>query len=212
MGIASKKKKQNAGWETLVPKAYIEEIHRRLVAGETSYALAKEAQTATPPVFADTKLQNVAVWFNTYRKKHVVPEQNKALLKAAKHSGAVVVRKRFDVLADLEDLAAINQERLKVGLTAEKEYSSQLGIHLPLEEVTKLALAYGKSLTDLAELYLEIGVIHRVPKKLTATVTDLMGGRKIFEWTPEQEARFNKSNILLEGVAVVEGAVDEQGI
>ena len=56
-------------------------------------------------------------------------------------------------------------------------------------------------LDRLAKLYLEVGIMVRVPKKATGTIADLMGGRKPFEWTEEDEAKYSKAK-LLEGVPV----------
>jgi len=189
-------KKKPAMWTTLVPVETVEEIHRQLFAGIGPGELATKVQSMSPPMFADRTAHTVTQWFNDYRKKSVLHEQTKALLEAAKFRGTSALRKRVDVVGEMEELVAINRARLAKGLNTEA------GSPIPLDAVSKLALALGVTLERLAHLYLETGLIHRVPKQVNATLTTLMGGRPVFEFTEEESRRFSEAR-MLEHVAEV---------
>ncbi len=182
-------------WTALTTPENVDEIHRLLFAGLSRRATAKKVQATDPPMFPGVPVQRVEEWFKRYRNNVVVPEQRRELLSAAKLRGVTAVRRKFDIVEELEDLALDLRTRFRRGLAAEKEAP------LPLPAVTRLAMAYGESLERLARLYLETGLIQRVPRRVAGMVQDLTGNRAVFEFTEEEAARFAKDR-LLEGVAV----------
>ncbi len=183
------------GWTRLTTPENVDEVHRQLFAGIGPRAIARKVQATDPPMFPGMPIQRVEDWFRLYRKTYVVPEQTHDLLAAARERGITAVRRKLDIVEELEGLAVEQRARFQRGLAAEKDEP------MPLEAVTRLAAAYGEALERLARLCLETGLIQRMPRRVTGMVQDLMGNRAVFEFTEEEAARFAKDR-LLEGVAV----------
>lgn len=183
------------GWTRLTTPEKVDEVHRQLFAGIGPLALARKVQAADPPMFADVPLERIEEWFRRFRTSFVVPEQKRDLLAAASARGINAVRRRFDLVEEMEDLVLEHRARFRRGLAAEKDAA------LPLPAVTRLAMAYGEALERLARLYLETGLMPRVPRRVTGMLQDLTGNRAVFEFTEEEAARFARDR-LLEGVAV----------
>ena len=186
-------------WTTLTTPEHVDEIHRQLFAGISPNAIARKVQGTDPPMFPGVPTLRVVERLRRYRKNFVVPEQKRELLAAASERGIGIVRRKLDLVEELEDLALEHRTRFRRGLVAEKDAA------LPLPAVTRLAMAYGEALERLARLYLETGLIQRVPRRVTGMLQDLMGNRAVFEFTEEEAARFAKDR-LLEGVAVETGS------
>ena len=182
-------------WTKLTTPENVDEIHRLLFSGLGRRATAMKVQGTDPPMFPGVPVRQVEYWFRQYRDKFIVPEQKRDLLAAARVRGITTVRRKLDLVEELEDLALEHRARFHRGLAAEKDAP------LPLPAVTQLAAAYGDALERLARLYLETGLIQRVPRRVAGMVQDLMGNRAVFEFTEEEAARFSKDR-LLEGVAV----------
>jgi hypothetical protein len=199
-----KKEKAKPLWTTLTTAENVAEVHRQLFAGVGPYEIAKKVQAMSPPMFEGRDVNAVTNWFNNYRKKFVLPEQTKALGEAAKFKGMPGLRKRLDVIAELEELAVTNRERLAKGLKMEAQSP------IPLDAVSKLALTLGTTLEKLAHLYLETGLMHRVPKRVEASLANLAGGRPLFTFTEEEAARFSHAK-LIEGMVVPDANEEEDG-
>lgn len=182
-------------WTALTTPENVDEIHRLLFAGLGPRAVAQKVQATDPPMFPGTAILRIERWFQRYRTAFILPERMREVLMAAKERGVTSVRRKLDLIEELEDLALEHRARFRRGLAAEKEAP------LPLPAVTRLAVAYGEALERLARLYLETGLIQRVPRRVTGMMQDLMGNRAVFEFTEEEAARFSKDR-LLEGVAV----------
>ncbi len=181
-------------WTKLTTPENVDEIHRLLFAGLGPQATAKKVQSANPPMFPGVPVDHIAQWFRRYHRYFVAPEQKRDLLAAARERGVNAVRRKFDLVAEMEDLVLEHRGRFRRGLAAEREAP------LPLHAVTQLAAAYGDALERLARLYLETGLMQRVPRRVAGMLQDLMGNRAVFEFTDEEAARFSKDR-LLEGVA-----------
>jgi hypothetical protein len=180
-------------WTEMTTPENVKEVHRQLFAGTRPGQIANQVQGMNPPMFPGRSVHDVTGWFNSYHKKFVLPEQQRALMEAAKYSGSTAIRKRLDLIAELEDLVVTHRERFNKGLKTEAQSP------VPMDAVTKLAMAYGDAMERLAKLYLETGLMVRVPKKVTGTLKDLMGTRAVFEFTEEEAARFREDR-LLEGI------------
>lgn len=205
------KEKAQPLWTTMTTPENVAEVHRQLFAGVGPYEIAKKVQGMDPPMFEGRDVNAVTNWFNSYRKKFVLPEQTKALMEVAKFKGMPGLRKRLDAIGELEELAVVNRDRLRLGLDAEADMKKKLGTHfIPGDGVTKLALALANSLEKLAHLYLETGLMHRVPKKVEASLANLAGGRPLFSFTEEERQRFSASK-LLEGVVLPDAEEEARG-
>lgn len=181
-------------WTKLTTPENVDEVYRQLFAGLGGTAVARKVQAADPPMFPGVPVDRVEQWFKRYVHRTVMHEQNAALLETARKRGVSAVRRKLDLVEEMEDLVLDHRARFRCGLAAEK------GAPLPLPAVTQLAAAYGDALERLARLYLETGLMQRVPRRVAGMVQDLMGNRAVFEFTEEEAARFAKDR-LLEGVA-----------
>ncbi|MCA0250484.1 MAG: hypothetical protein LCH93_28050 [Proteobacteria bacterium] len=181
-------------WTRRTTPENLDEIHRLLASGFGRRATAKKVQSTDPPMFPDVPVKQVEYWFRQYRDHFIVPEQKRNLLAAARDHGLRTVRRKLDLVEEMEDLALRQRARFHRGLAAEENAP------LPLHAVTQLAAAYGDALERLARLYLETGLIPRMPRRVAGMVQDMMGNRAVFEFTEEEAARFAKDR-LLEGVA-----------
>jgi hypothetical protein len=181
-------------WTALTTPENVDEIHRLLFAGLGPRAVAQKVQATDPPMFPDTATLRIERWFQRYRTAFILPERTREVLLAAKERGVTSVRRKLDLIEELEDLALEHRARFHRGLAAEKDEP------LPLPAVTRLAVVYGEALERLARLYLETGLMQRVPRRVSGMLQDLMGNRAVFEFTEEEAARFAKDR-LLEGVA-----------
>ena len=182
-------------WTTLTTPENVDEIHRLLFAGFGPRAVLQKVQATGQPMFPGVPNHRIEKWFQRYRETHVAPEQRRDLLAAARERGIHAVRRKLDLVEEMEDLVLEHRARFRRGLAVEKDAA------LPLPAVTRLAAAYGEALERLARLYLETGLMQRVPRRVAGIVQDLMGNRAVFEFTEEEAARFAKDR-LLEGVAV----------
>jgi len=198
------KEKQMPMWTTLTTPENVAEIHRQLFAGVGPYEIAKKVQGMDPPMFVDRTINAVTNWFSSYRTKFVQAEQTRALMEVAKYKGAPGLRKRLDVIAELEELAVTHRERLAKGLKMESNSP------IPLDAVSKLALTFGTTLEKLAHLYLETGLMHRVPKKVEASLSNVLDGRPLFSFTEEERQRWTSAK-LLEDVVLRDEDEDEDG-
>jgi len=188
------REREPPAWTKLTTPEHVDEVHRQLFAGVGPRAIARKVQATDPPMFPGMPILRVEEWFRRYRKTYVVPEQRHDLLAAARKRGVSAMRRKLDIVEELEGLAVEQRARFQRGLAAEKDAP------MPLEAVTRLAAAYGEALERLARLCLETGLIQRVPRRVAGMVQDLMGNRAVFEFTEEEAARFAKDR-LLEGVA-----------
>jgi hypothetical protein len=191
--MAIKKKAGRAYWQDLTTEENVAEIHRQLFMGVTPRGLAKKVQAMDPPLFADRTVRAVERWFDDYRRKRVEPEKTKALLEAAKFSGRGALRRRLDVIAELEEVAIVQRDRFNKWVASEHESP------VPLSAVTDITKEYRSTLESVAKLYLETGLMHRVPKKIEAALTTAMGGRPVFEFTAEEVEQFDRTR-LIEGM------------
>src|SRR5206468_658456 len=79
------------------------------------------------------------------------------------------------------------------------EVERKINMAIPGDGVTKLAIALGNVLEKLGHLYLETGLMQRVPKKVEASLANLAGGRPLFTFTEEEAQRFSRAK-LIEGM------------
>jgi hypothetical protein len=94
------------------------------------------------------------------------------------------LHKKMSAMDSLQELVDIQTGRYKKLLVKE-----QAG-PLLLRQVSDEGRLLKEMLVELGRLQLETGVLHRVPKKVSGTLTDAAGQVSTFEWTQEQEELF----------------------
>lgn len=187
-----------AHWQSLTTAENVAEIHRQMGNGVKPRALAAKVQAFDPPMFAGRSVSEVSRWFGTYCRKIVEPERAASLREKVWSMPRHEMRRRLDVIADLEDIAVALRGRFDKWLVDEQQANEQQA-KAPLAAVDALARNYRITLVEIAKLYLETGLLHRVPRKIEAALTTARAGRPVFEFTAEEVEQFDRTR-LIEGM------------
>ncbi|MFO1083069.1 MAG: hypothetical protein U1E21_00760 [Reyranellaceae bacterium] len=195
-------KQKPCQWHSLTTEANVTEIHRQLYQGVRPGVLARQVQATDPPLFSDRTAEQVRHWFADYHRKVIQPEWTRGVLSAAHFSRRDRLIKRLDVIAELETLT------VKLGARFDRFFGHEswptgpgnAGKNAPpprpLPGLDVVAKNYRTTLVELARLYLETGLLYRVPTKIESALTTAMGGRSVFEFTQEEVDRFNRATLL----------------
>lgn len=209
-------------WHALTTEANVAEIHRQLYQGVRPGTLARSVQGTEPPLFPGHTTDQVGHWFRRYHRNTIQPEWSRSVLGAAHSSRRAKLVQRLEVIADLEDLAVKLRARfdrffaeecgraIRPGDASPSNIGKGVPSPGPLPGLDLVARNYRVTLVDLARLYLETGLMYRVPTKIEAALTTAMDGRPAFEFTQEEVDRFDRAS-LIEGMTreVIEQAKRE---
>lgn len=197
--MSIRRKQRTPLWQTLIAPDAVAEIHRQLYQGLRPGALARKVQGSDPPLFPGRPAKQVTDWLYAYHRKTIQPAWTRALLGAAHASRRDKLIQRLDVLVELKDLAVKLGARFERLLAHESRPVDEAGAPPPRGGVDEAAKNYRATLVQVARLYLETGLLHRVPRKIESALATAMAGRPVFEFTQEEIDRFDRAS-LLEGL------------
>lgn len=200
--MATEKKSPTPLWVKDLIEEQIEALRAGLSMGKSAPAMAKAFREKYPNLWPEMSVKQIGSRFAQYKKQVIAPEQQKALMVAFKERQSDT-RKNIDVLGELEEMIALHKQRIRVALAAEEAFA------VNFEPINDEIERHTLMLDRLAKVYLEVGVITRVPKKISHSLSEMMGGRKVFDWTEEDSKRIEKTG-LLEGVTYSEVSGDEE--
>lgn len=197
-------------WHAMTTEANVVEIHRQLYQGIRPAVLARRVQATDPPLFPERTPEQVRHWFADYHRKVIQPEWTRGVLSAAHFSRRDRVIKRLDVIAELETLSVklgarfdrfFGHESWPTGPSDAGPRDAGRGTPppRPLPGLDVIAKNYRETLVELARLYLETGLLYRVPTKIESALVRAMDGRPAFEFSQEEVDRFSRAS-LIEGM------------
>lgn len=145
-------------------------------------------------LYTDVKHGSLAKHLRTYRRE-VLPE--KAIEEVAKFNGTFpeYVAVRMKPLQELEKVAATHKGRLLKVLQQEQQMKGGL----LMGQVSEALAAYQRSLTELAKLQIELGILQKAPRKVSGVITDEHGNVRTFDWTEEETALLREVESVVSG-------------
>jgi hypothetical protein len=193
-------------WTAELPAALFEDVHGQLMANVSAVKIAARLQDEDK-VWPDLTAKAATQRLTKYKNEFVTPEQQKALQAYVKHNGTGIAKKRLDVVGSMEDMIVIHRDRLLTALAGERallegkdtqQFTLRMAV-LGAININEELERHTIMLDRLAKLHLEIGLMVRVPKKVTGTLADMMGNQALFTFTEEDAARLAPEK-LLDGV------------
>jgi hypothetical protein len=181
------------GWTNDLTPEQLEELHVGMASGKGPSAMTKWFREKYPDLWKDLNDATMVTRFKFFKRTVVSPQTQRVLAES------VVARRNVDTLAEIEDMIALHKRRVLARLQFD-DVLKLVGIPDDAE-LAKLLHKYRSHRVDdeierhivmlerLAKLYLEVGILHRVPKKAELTLTDMMKGKKVLEWSEEDEAK-----------------------
>ena len=167
--------------------ATVEEVNRRLLAGDSPSSVAKWLQEDLQ-VLKDLQPGSVKKNLERYRAADLKDMVVSQVVDTVKGKSVAGIKKKLIAMEELEEMVCIQRSRFD--MVYFKEQKMPEGILL--KQASDEARLLKEMLVELGKLQLETGVMARAPKKITGQVVGADGEVKEFSWTEEQERLYRE--------------------
>lgn len=170
----------------------VEEVDRRLLAGETPSSVAAWLQDDVG-AFKDLQQSSLKKQLERYRGTGLKAKVLQEVTEKTNRMSAVALRKRVNALTELQELAERQKARFEKVFM--REHPMPGGILL--KQVGDEARLLKEILVELGKLQLETGMgLVRAPRRIMGSITDPDGEVKEFAWTEEQEQLYRELEVI----------------
>lgn len=186
-----------------LPTATIDEVDKRLLAGETPNTVAAWLQEEVG-VFKELERGSLKKNLERYRAADLKDRVLGDIKANTKGLNVSVLAKKIVAIEEMEGLVEIQKGRLAKALMLEQKTGGIL-IKTASDEVTRMM----SMLSELGKLQLETGVMIRAGKKGSFTETLPDGSTRTVEWSEEQAQLYKQLDGMINKGNVIDAVVEE---